>query len=145
MALFIGIQHLCTFNIDVTLIIHLMPNVWKGSYTISASTYVNVPYWPPYSMDKFIFCVLFGPVVVLSLWRSDHNRMNAYQVSIVDVPESPIVSCARGPWQQQRCDSLHCFEEWWGSLPPSALRSPWKYSCVLRPRATSILIQEHCS
>ena len=28
---------------------------------------------------------------------------------------------------------------------PHASRSLWKHSCVLRPRATSILIQEHCS
>ena len=41
------------------LIYHLLPNVWKVSYTISASIFV--PYWPPYSTDKFISCVVLGP------------------------------------------------------------------------------------
>ena len=43
------------------LIYHLLPNVWKASYTISASIFVDVPYWPPYSTDKFISCVIPGP------------------------------------------------------------------------------------
>ena len=43
------------------LIYHLLPNVWKASYTISASIFVNVPYWPPYTRDKFISCVVPGP------------------------------------------------------------------------------------
>ena len=38
-----------------------LPNVWKASYTISASIFVDVPYWPPYSTDKFISCVVPGP------------------------------------------------------------------------------------
>ena len=79
------------------------------------------------------------------LWRRDRNRMDSYPVSTVDVPESSIASSASGPWQQQRCDSLHCHEEWWCSAPKSASRSPWKHSCVLGHRATSILIQERCS
>ena len=58
----------------------------------------------------------------------------------MDVPESSISSGARGPWQQQWWDSLHCLEEWWGSVPRTSC-SPWKHSCVLRHRATSILIQ----
>ena len=44
--------------------------------------------------------------------------MDSYRVSTVDVLESHIASSARGPWQQQRCDSLHCHEEWWGSVQP---------------------------
>ena len=43
--------------------------------------------------------------------QRDGNRMDSYQMSTVDVPESPIASEARSPWQQQRCDSLHCHEE----------------------------------
>ena len=46
------------------LIYHLLPNVWKASYTISTSTFVDVPHWTPYSMDKFISCVVPGS----SLW-----------------------------------------------------------------------------
>ena len=41
--------------------------------------------------------------MVLSLWRRDRNRMNSCRVSIMEVPESPIASGARSPWQQHRC------------------------------------------
>ena len=61
MALFTGVQHLCTFNIVPLRLYHLLPNVWKASYTISASFSVDVPYWPLYSTDKFISCVVPGP------------------------------------------------------------------------------------
>ena len=60
MALFTGLKHLCTFII-IPPIYHLLPNVWKASYTISPSIFVDVPYWPPYSTDKFISCVVPGP------------------------------------------------------------------------------------
>ena len=40
---------------------HLLPNIWKASYTIRASIFVDVPYWPPYSTDKFISCVIPNP------------------------------------------------------------------------------------
>ena len=43
------------------LIYHFLPNVWKTSFTISMSIFVDVPYWPHYSMDKFISCVVPGP------------------------------------------------------------------------------------
>ena len=46
------------------LIYHLLPNVWKASYTISTSIFVDVPYWPAYITDKFISCVVPG----LSQW-----------------------------------------------------------------------------
>ena len=55
------------------------------------------------------------------VWDRICNRMESYQVSTVDVTESPIASGARGPWQQQRCDSLHCPDERWGSVPPSVV------------------------
>ena len=63
--------------------------------------------------------------VVLSLWRRDRNHMDSYQVSTVDVVESPISSSTRGPWRQQRCDALHCHEEWWTSVPPSVFAFSW--------------------
>ena len=53
-----GVQHLCTFNIVAPFLYHLLPNVWKASYTISELIFVDVPYWPPYSTDKFISCVV---------------------------------------------------------------------------------------
>ena len=62
MALFTGVQHLCTFNIVASLTYHLLPNVWKASYTISAPIFVDVPYLLPYSTDKFISCVVPGPL-----------------------------------------------------------------------------------
>ena len=46
------------------LIYHLLPNVWKVSYTIRASMFVDVPYWPPYSTDKYILlCSAVGQAV----------------------------------------------------------------------------------
>ena len=57
MALFTGVQHLYTFNIvTLPLIYKLLPNVWKASDTISMSIFDNIPYWLPYSTDKFISC-----------------------------------------------------------------------------------------
>ena len=64
----------------------------------------------------------------LTLWDLQDNWWWwwwRYRVSTVDVPESPIASGARGPWQQQRCDSLHCYEEWVGSAPPSVIVFSW--------------------
>ena len=130
-------------------IYHLLPNVWKVSYTISTPIFVDVPYLPPYSTDSDV-----PDPSQPSLWRGDRNRMYSYRVSTADVPESPIASDARGLVRRL---------SWTASLPPrNALthrasvrygkaasphvsRSPWKHSCVLRPRATSILVQERCS
>ena len=98
------------------LIYQLLPNFWKSSYTISASIFFDVPYWLPYSMDKFISCVVSGP----SEWFFHFGEeIVVAWVRTVDVPESPISSGARGPWQQQRYDSLHCHEEWQGFVPSS--------------------------
>ena len=79
--------------------------------------------WSPYSTDKSISCVVSSPSEWF--WRRGHNHMNSYRVSTVDIPESPISSGARGPWQQQRCGSLHCHEEWWDSVPPSFVVFSW--------------------
>ena len=38
-----------------------------------------------------------------------------------------------------------CHWRYGKAATPHATRSPWKYSCVLRHHATSILIQERCS
>ena len=229
MALFTVVQRFVP-SIQSPTYQHSLPNVWKASDTISASIFVDVPYWPPYSTDKFISCVVpvpsqrffhFGEEIVFAwthiawvhrcrsggsmrashgfdprsgqvswvrffrgfsslvrqmsgsfrsprspniIWpplsstiihygrqwpemltRPQTSNIHTYQVSKVDVPESPIASVVRGLWLQQRCDSLHCHEEWWASVPPSASHSPWKHSCVLQPPATSILIKERCS
>ena len=61
--------HLCTFNIVTSLIYHLLPNVWEALYTISASIFVDVQYWP-----HLLRCT--GSLAVFrSLWRGDCNRM----------------------------------------------------------------------
>ena len=130
MALFTGVQHLSTFNV-------VTPPLFTTFCQISVSIFVDVMYWPPYGMDKVhLLCCTGSLAVVLSLWWRDHNHTDSYRVSKVDVQESPIASGARVPWQQQRCDSLHCHEEWWGSLPQSASSSPWKH-CVLQPGTDS--------
>ena len=74
MALFKGIHHLCNCNLVFHLIYHLLPNVWKASYTISASIFVDVPYSPSYSTDKFISCVVPGP----SQWIFDEEIVIAW-------------------------------------------------------------------
>ena len=60
MALFIGVQYLCTFNIVAPLTHDLLPNVSKMSETIRAFIFVDVLYWPPYTTDKSISCVIPG-------------------------------------------------------------------------------------
>ena len=78
MALVTGVQHLCTFNIVVLLIYHLLSNDRKASYTISASIFADVPFWPSYSTGKFISCVVpahsqwflhFGEEIVIAWTR----------------------------------------------------------------------------
>ena len=97
MALFTRVQHLGIENFVIRamlsfnsttfmyllyshpLIYHLLTNVWKASYTITASIFVDVPYWSPCSTDKFISCVVpdpphwffhFGDEIVLS-WNQE--------------------------------------------------------------------------
>ena len=79
MALFTGVQHLCTFGIVAPLIYYHLSNVWKPSYTIIASIFVDVPYWQPYIMNKFISCALpgssqwffhFGEMIVIA-WTQE--------------------------------------------------------------------------
>ena len=57
--------------------------------------YFNVFVPPP-----ILNCVSL--TVVLTHWRRDRNRLDSYRVSRENVPESPIYSGVRGPWQQQR-------------------------------------------
>ena len=80
---------------------------------------------PPIARISSSLCCTGSLVLLLSLWQRDRNRMDSYLVSTMDVSESPIFSGARGPWLQQRCDSLHCLEEWCGSVPPSAVVFSW--------------------
>ena len=61
-CLIAGVQHLCTFNIGAPLFISFCKMFGRRSYTISASIFVDVPYWPTYSTDKFISCTVPGPL-----------------------------------------------------------------------------------
>jgi hypothetical protein len=40
---------------------HLLPNLWKASYTIIVSTAVDVQQWPPYSTNSHLYCVVTRP------------------------------------------------------------------------------------
>ena len=59
MALFTEMQYLCTFNIVAP---PPFAKCLEGIIHISASIFVDVLYWPPYSMDKFISCVVLRPL-----------------------------------------------------------------------------------
>ena len=73
MALFTGIQHLCTFSLVALLIYHILPNVWKALYTISTSTFVGCSELTA----LFISCCTTFLTVVLLLWRRDHSRIDS--------------------------------------------------------------------
>ena len=151
MALFTRVQHLCTFNIVAPLIYHLFPNVWKTSYTISASIFIDVPYWPPRSMGKFISCVVAGPsqwffhfdeetviawTHIGSVWWMFQNLPLPAAQEVIDTAAVWLLAL---PWRMMG----FCTTKYRRFLL-SASHNPWKH-CVLRLRATSILIQERCS
>ena len=106
-----------------------------ASYTINTSIFVDVPYWPLYSTDESISCVVPGPSQWFFHFGEEIVIVWTRRVSTVDVPESPIANCARGSWQQQRYDSLHCHEDWWDSVPPSVVFSKRWTEVVLQERA----------
>ena len=105
------------FQYSHPLIYYIFPNVWKALYTISASIFVDVPYWPPYSTDKLISCVVPGPPQ--RFFHFGEEIVIAW-THLEWVPWMfHTASGARGPWQLQPCDSLHCHEEWWDSVTSS--------------------------
>ena len=61
MALFTGVQHVCTINIVAPYLSPFAKSL-EGIITVSASISVDVPYWPPNSTDKFLCCVVPGPL-----------------------------------------------------------------------------------
>ena len=125
MAVFTGVQHMCTFSIVVPLIYHIFPNVRKASRPSVRPSLLMFRIDYPIARISSSLALYQVLAVVLSLWQRDRNRIDSYQVSTVDVPESPIASGARGQWQQQRCDCLHCHEESWGSVPPRVVVFSW--------------------
>ena len=64
MALFKGVQHLCTFNIVASFYLSDFFKCLEGVYTTTASIFIDVPYWPSCSTDESISCVVPHP----SLW-----------------------------------------------------------------------------
>ena len=120
------VQHLCTFNIVAPLFI-TFSQIFRRRRTPSVRSFLLM-----FRIDRPIerisvnfFCCTGSLAVVLSLWWRDRNLMDSYRVSIADVPEFPIAIGARGPWQLHRCDSLRCYEEWWGFVPPSVAVFSW--------------------
>ena len=124
MVLFTGV-HLCTFNIVAPIFITFC-QMFGSCLTPSARPsllmfHINRP------IARITSTLELYLAVVLSLWRRYYTPMDSCRVSTVNVQESPIVSGTRG-LLQQRCDSLHCLEKWWGSVPPSVV----VFSQVLR-------------
>jgi hypothetical protein len=78
-----------SFYIIARHMYHLLLNLWKESYNISASTSVDVQQWRP---TPRIISPLLCCKVSLAVWRRNHNRADSYRVSIVDVPVSPTAS-----------------------------------------------------
>ena len=148
MDLFTGVQHLYTFNIVALLIYHLLPNVWKALYTNSASIIVDVPYWPPYITDKLIFCGVPGP----SQWFFHFGekiviQQGSKELNCVDLHGGrPVRRLSWTASLPSRNALTHRATVRYGNASSThASRSPWKRSCVLRSRATLILIQERWS
>ena len=64
-------------------IYYLFPKVWKASYIIRESIFVDVPYWPSYSTDKLISYVSgpsqwffhFGEEIVIA-WTREKKRQH---------------------------------------------------------------------
>ena len=83
-------------------------------------------------------CCTGSLAVDLSHWRRYYNRMDSYRVSAVDVPEPPIASSVTP------CIVIENDGVLYHHVGPTSFSS-WTHSCVLRHRATSILIQERCS
>ena len=62
MVLFTGVQNFyLQYSCPSPLVYSLLPNVWTAVYTISTSIFADVPYWLPYSTDKFFSCVVPCP------------------------------------------------------------------------------------
>ena len=107
------------------------------------NTHTHILYWPLYSAGKFISCVIpcpvqwffhFGEEILIAWnhigWVGGYSRISH--------------------WQQRKrsmtigCDSLHCHEEWWGSLPPVSF-SPEFMHYDLSAKAKEPLWRTQCN
>ena len=167
MALFTGVQHLYTFNIVASLIYHLLPNVWKTSYSIRASILVHVLYWPSYSKDKFISCVVprpsqwffhFGKEIVIpwaNIWRlrwmfqnlplpAAHEAVTAAMVLLLDAMKNDEILCHQtSPFYPERWTKVVLQER---AVVCSVYRLPWR--CSITPSMSyatmNITFTTHC-
>ena len=110
------IQHLCTFNIVTLLFITFCKISGRRSTPSARPSLLMFRIDRPIARISSSLVLYRVPRSVSFTLARDRNRIDSYRLSTVDVPESPIISGARGPWQQQRSDFLHCHEEWWGSV-----------------------------
>ena len=55
------VKHSCTLIIVAPLIYRLFLNVWKASYTVSTSLFVDVPYWPPPIISRISSSLVLVP------------------------------------------------------------------------------------
>ena len=91
----------------------------------------------PIAWKVHLLCYTGSFAVVISLWRR-YNCMDSYWASTVDVSESPIASGTRGLWQQ-RYDTLHYHEEWWGSVSTSVVVFSWVHAInISSPKWTTV-------
>ena len=96
-------------------IITFCQNIWKASYTISTSIFIDVPY----SKDKFISCVVLGPSQwfihfgkeIVVAWT--HIRWVWWMFQNLPLPAAQEVHDSSS---SSVTPSLPCHEERWGSV-----------------------------
>ena len=127
----------------------ILPNVWKASYNISATISVDVSYWPPYITDKFISCVVldssqwffhFEEEIVIARTHMGWVRWMFQNLPLPTAREVRDSGSDMTPFTVMKNDGVLYHQ-----VSPHTSRSPWKYSCVLRHHATSILFLKRCS
>ena len=72
-----GTNLICSFNMYAPPL-SLLSNVGKASYTMRASIFVDVPYWPFYSTDKFFSCVVSGSFTLVKISQSHGLVLGEY-------------------------------------------------------------------
>ena len=80
--------------------LYIFTNVWKGSYTISASIFVDLRYLPPYSTNKFFSCVVSGP----SQWSFHFGEEIVFAWTRRKRWQLVVTEPQHSPWQ---CMELH--------------------------------------
>ena len=130
MVSFTGLHYLCTFNKVTLLIYNILPNVWKCRTPSARPSLLMFRIDLPIARISSSLCCTGSLAQILSLWRKDRDRMDSHRASTMDVSEFPIANSSRDPWQQ-RCDSLYCHEEWWGSVPPSVVVFSWVHAITI--------------